>query len=131
MNVLFIVSMIVEAIFGLGFVLAPDSVVNPLGVTLDEIGIIFARLFGSAILSFAVLLWFARKSDNAEFRLGVVTSMSVFYAMSAVLLLIAELNGLMNTIGWSVVALQAVLALWFYYFLVKMSVKPAREKPNR
>lgn len=131
MNVLFIVSMIVEAIFGLGFVLAPDAMVNPLGVTLDEIGIVFARLFGSAILSFAVLLWFARKSDNAEFRLGVVTSMSVFYVMSAVLLFIAELNGVVNAIGWGVVVLHGMLALWFYYFLVKMSVKPAREKPNR
>ncbi len=129
MNVLFLVSMIVEAIFGLGFVIIPGGVVNPLGVTLDEIGIVSARLFGSAILSFAVLLWFARKSDNKEFRLGVVTSMSVYYVMSAVLLLIAVLDGVMNTIGWSVVVLHGALALWFYYFLVKMSVRPAGSKP--
>ena len=119
MNTLFLVSMIVEVIFGVGFVLAPGALLGPMGVTLNEIATTFARLFGSAIISFPVLLWFARKSDKAEFRKGVVNSLFVYYLVSTVLLLLTQLSGQMNAMGWSVVVLHLVLTLWFGYFLVK------------
>ena len=119
MNALFLVSMFFGVIFGLGFILFPGTVLDPLGVTLGEAATIFARLFGSAILSFVVLLWSARKSVQAEFRLGVANSIFVFYVLIAVLLLIAQLNYQMNALGWSIIALHAVLALWYGYYLVK------------
>jgi len=119
MNILFLVALIVEAIFGIGFVLTPGALLGPMGVTLNEIATTFARLFGSAIISFPILLWFARKSDKAEFRKGVVKSLFVYYLVSTILLLITELRGQMNTMGWSVVILHVVLTVWFGYFLVK------------
>jgi hypothetical protein len=36
-----------------------------------------------------------------------------------VLLLIAQLAGQMNTLGWSVVGIHVVLLVWFGYFLTK------------
>jgi hypothetical protein len=119
MNVLFLVSLIVEAIFGLGFLFVPGALLVPMGVTLNEVATTFARLFGSALLSFPVLLWFARKSDKVEFKKGVVKSLFVYYLVSAILLLITELRGQMNAMGWSVVILHVVLTVWFGYFLVK------------
>ena len=119
MNILFLVALIVEAIFGIGFVLAPGALLGPMGVTLNEIATTFARLFGSAIISFPILLWFARKSDKAEFKKGVVKSLFVYYLVSTILLLITELRGQMNAMGWSVVILHVVLTVWFGYFLVK------------
>lgn len=119
MNTLFLVSMIVEAIFGIGFILAPGALLGPMGVTLNETATTFARLFGSAIISFPVLLWFVRKSDKAEFRMGVVYTMFVYYIVSTILLLMTELSGQMNAMGWSVVILHGVLTIWFGYYLVK------------
>jgi hypothetical protein len=119
MNALFLVSMIVEAIFGFGFLIAPGALMAPMGVSLDETATVFARLFGSAILSFPVLLWFVRKSTSAEFRLVVVTSLFVYYLLSTILLLMTQLRGLMNPMGWSVVVLHLALSLWFGYFLIK------------
>ena len=119
MNTLFLVSLIVEAIFGIGFVLAPGIVLQPMGVTLDEIATTFARMFGSAIISFPVLLWFARRSDDPGFRKGVVSSMAVYYLISAVLLFISQLRGQMNVMGWGVVVLHVVLTIWFGYYIVK------------
>jgi hypothetical protein len=119
MNTLFLVSLVVEAIFGIGFILAPGALLGPMGVTLNEVATTFARLFGSAIISFPVLLWFARKSDKAEFRKGVVNSLFVYYLVSGILLLITQLRGQMNPLGWSVVVLHVGLFLWFGYFLIK------------
>lgn len=119
MNTLFIFSMVVEAIFGIGFIVAPSLLLGPMGVTLNETATTFARLFGSAMISFPVLLFFARKSDKAEFRKGVVISMFIYYIASTIILLITQLNGQMNTMGWSVVGLHLLFTLWFGYFLVK------------
>jgi len=121
MNTLFWVALVVEAIFGIGFIFAPGALLAPMGVMLTEVATTFARLFGSAIISFPVLLWFARQSDKPEFRKGVVNSLFVYYLVSGILLLITQLRGQMNPLGWSVVALHLVLFLWFGYFLVRKS----------
>ena len=119
MNKLFKVALIVEAIFGIGFVIAPGAMLGPFGVTLDAIAMSFVRLFGSALISFSILLWFAFKSDNSEFKKGVVYSMFVYFLVSTVLLVIAQLAGQMNALGWSVVSIHVVFLVWFGYFLVK------------
>lgn len=119
MNALFIVSMVVEAVFGIGLIFVPDRLLGPMGVTLNETATTFARLFGSAIISFPVLLFFARKSENPGFRKGVVKSMFIYYVASGVLLLLTQLQGQMNSLGWSVVVLHLLFTLWFGYFLIK------------
>jgi hypothetical protein len=119
MDTLFLVALIVEAIFGIGFVLAPGAMLGPFGVTLNAIATTFARLFGSALISYPVLLWFARRSDKPEFKKGVAYSLFAYYVVSAVLLVIAQLTGQMNVLGWSVIVIHVVLLVWFGYFLVK------------
>lgn len=72
MNTLFLVYLIVEVIFGIGFLLVPGFMMDPMGVTLDETSTTFARLFVSLLISLPVLLFFARKSTSSEFKRGVV-----------------------------------------------------------
>jgi hypothetical protein len=109
--------MIVEAILCIGFIFVPALLLGPMGVTLDEASTTFARLFGSAILSMPVLLFFARKSDKAEFKKGVVYGIFAYLLASTIILLIAQLNDQMNTMGWSIVFLHLVFMAWFGYFL--------------
>jgi hypothetical protein len=119
MNTLFLIALVVEAIFGIGFVIAPAALLGPLGVSLNTEATTFARLFGSALLSFPVLLWLARKSDHAGFKKAVVVSLFVYYLVSTLLLVIAELSGMMNAMGWGVIGIHVVLLVWFGYFLLK------------
>jgi hypothetical protein len=119
MNTLFAVTLIIEALFAIGFIVAPGAMLGQFGVTLNDIATTSIRLFGSALLSFPVLLWFARKSDKLEFKKGVVNSLFTYYLVSTVLLVIAQTAGQMNVLGWSVVGLHLVLLLWFGYFLAK------------
>ncbi|MCE5257684.1 MAG: hypothetical protein LLG44_01310 [Chloroflexi bacterium] len=119
MNTLFLVAMILEAVFGLGFTLAPAFMLAPFGVALDATSTTLARLFGSALLSLAVQLWFARKSDHPAYRKGTVYALTTYYLVSGILLLITQLNGQMNTLGWSLVALHVALAVCFGYFIFK------------
>ena len=118
MKTLFLVSLIVEAIFGIGFIFIPDFVMDPMGVTLDETSRTFARLFGTAIISLPVLLFFARKSANTEFKLGAVYCIFTYMLLSTIILLITQIKGLMNSMGWGIVILHFVFMLWFGYYLI-------------
>ena len=119
MDTLFFVALIVEALFGIGFLIVPGPMLGPFGLTLDIAATTFARLFGSAIISFPVLLWFARRSTQPEFKKGVIYSLSAFYLVSTIILVITQLAGLMNGLGWIVVGVHGILLVWFGYFLVK------------
>jgi hypothetical protein len=119
MNALFLAAMIFETVFGIGFIFAPDLLLGPMGVTLDESAATFARLFGSAIVSFPFMLYFARKSANVEFKKSAVRSMFVYYVVSTILLLMTQLKGQMNAMGWSVVGLHIIFTFWFGRFLFK------------
>lgn len=44
---------------------------------------------------------------------------TLYYLVSTVPLVIAQLGGQMNIMGWSVIGLHAVLLCWFGYFIVK------------
>jgi hypothetical protein len=118
MKTLFLFSMIVEAIFGIGFIFIPGLMMAPMGVTLDETSATFARMFGTAIVSMPVLIFFARKSANTEFKRGAVYLLFTYMFASTIILMITELKGLMNAMGWSIVVLHLVFLIWSGYFLV-------------
>jgi hypothetical protein len=118
MNTLFLVSMIVEALFGIGFIFIPGLLMGPMGVTLDETSATFARMFGTAIVSIPVLLFFARKSATTEFKRGAVYLLFTYMFGSTIILLITELKGLMNSMGWSIIILHLVFLIWAGYYLV-------------
>ena len=118
MNTLFLVYLIVEVIFGIGFLFFPSLMMDPMGVTLDETSTTFARLFGSLLISIPVLLFFVRKSASTEFRRGVVYCIFTYLLVSTIILLITQLKGLMNPMGWGIVILHFVFMLWFGYYLI-------------
>ncbi len=118
MNALFLVYLIVEAIFGIGFLFVPDLMMGPFGVTLDETSTTFARLFGTLLISIPVLLFFVRRSASTEFRRGVVYCVFTYLLLSTILLLITQLRGMMNPMGWGIVSLHFVFMLWFGYYLL-------------
>jgi hypothetical protein len=114
------VALIFEVPPALGFLLFPAATLLILaGVTLDTSGVPVARVLGAALLAFCVLLWFARRSDSAEFARGAVACMFAYYAVSVVVLLLAQLSGQMGPMGWGMVLAHSALAVWCGYALLK------------
>jgi hypothetical protein len=121
MNALFLVYLIAEVIFGVGFLLSPGLMMDPMGVTLDETSTTFARLFGSLIISIPVLLFFVRKSQSAEFRRAVIYCAFTYLLVSTIILLITQLKGLMNPLGWGIVMIHFVFMVWFGYYIINQN----------
>jgi len=119
MNTLFMLTMIIEGIFALGFITVPGVMLGQFGVVLNDVAVVFARLFGSALLSFPVLLWYARRSDKPEFKMGVVRGLYMYYLASTPILLLTQTAALMNAKGWSIVILHLGLLVWFGVYAFK------------
>jgi hypothetical protein len=106
MKSLFTVTVIVELIFGLGFVATPDLLIGTFGVNLSGFSITLGRMFGSALLGFVTLLWYARNSSSSDLHKAALRGMFVYWLVSTVVMIPAQLAGLVNTMGWSVIVLH-------------------------
>jgi len=113
---LFAVNAVIAGLFGLGFVFAPAQVLAQYGLTLDAGLSVIAQLFGSALIGYAILTWSARSAGASDARRAIVLALFVSNAIGFVLALMAQLKGLVNSLGWSTVAIYLVLALGFAYF---------------
>ena len=115
LNILLVVAAAIGAVFGAVFVVAPGPVAAIYGVTLDKAGMLFAQLFGAAIIGFAVLDWLARDVTDPTARQAVVLANLVGDAVGFVVILLGQLAGIPNALGWTSVAIYLLLVLGFAY----------------
>jgi hypothetical protein len=113
---MFTVTMIVELVFALGFLILPGTLFGIFGVEPSPSGILVARMFGSALLAFCTLLWYARGSKSTDLRTTAVRSLFLYLLVSTVLLIMAQLAGIVNTMGWGTVVLHAGFLIWYGTF---------------
>ena len=114
---LFTIAAVVQTIFGLGFLLIPETLTSFYGNTLSQGGVVFARLFGAAILALAATLWFARDSAESEARRAIVIGGFVNSLIGFLVSLFSQVAGMVNALGWSTVLIFLFFAVGFGYFL--------------
>ena len=112
--------MVIKAIVCLGFgvllVAIPGLLMSVYGVTLGEGGIFMARLYGASLLGNLMLAWFSRNDPGSEALRAAVLGLFVYDAVGLVIAIAAMLSGVMNPLGWSVVAIYLFLTAGFGYF---------------
>jgi hypothetical protein len=104
---------ILEAVFGVAFIVAPAFTMAPFGVVLDGVSAGLLRLFGTALLGFAVLLGSALRTTNREVKGVAVRALGAYYAFSSFAVLWLKLAGHLNGLGWGMLATHVALAAWF------------------
>jgi hypothetical protein len=112
---LLVVAAAVAAIFGVGLVVASGPLLSIYGITLDKAGTVVAQLQGAALIGFAVLDWFARDVSDPPARNAVVLGNLAGAVVGFVVILIAQLAGVANALGWSTVGIYLLVALAFAY----------------
>jgi len=119
MKTLFIITLIIELLYGVGFIAIPGTILGIFGVTLIDFGTSLTRLFGSALLGFVVLLWFGIKAAHPETHRAVLATMFPYLLLSTVILLLAQLAGHMNVMGWMPVVMHFIFMIAFGLFLFR------------
>jgi len=113
---LFAVNAVIAGLFGLAFVFAPAQLLAQYGLVIDAGFGLVAQLFGAALVGYAILTWLVRKVGDSEARRAIVLALFISDGVAFVLALMAQLKGLVDSLGWSTVAIYLLLALGFAYF---------------
>jgi len=121
LNSLFTITSIVSLAFGVGFLLAPGPLLAIYGLSLNPVGALLARFAGSAFICLTPLTWLGRTFTDAQARRALVVSIFPTFAIGFVVALLAQLSGLMNSLGWLYVTLPLLFTLGYGYFLLNRS----------
>lgn len=108
---------VIALVFGLGFIFIPALVLSfYTSVELGEAGLLMARLFGSAILTYTAVLWFASDTPDSEAKRAIIKGFFLTMLIGFAVALHFQLTGNINALGWSTVALYAFLAACYFKF---------------
>jgi uncharacterized protein involved in cysteine biosynthesis len=114
LSLVFGISAIIAVAFGLAFVFAPVQTIATYGPEVNTPAWRYvAQLFGAAMVGYGVMNWLARNTVDSEARHALVVGNLVAMVLGFALSLIAQLQGVVNALGWSSVLIYGVLALGF------------------
>ncbi len=108
-----IVATVVVIGFGIAFVVAPGPTADMYGVALSPGGLLMARLYGAAFISFGVITFQARDAADSVARRAIALGFVVGNTIGAVIELLGITSGVQNALGWSSVALYLIFAAGF------------------
>jgi hypothetical protein len=106
---------IISLVFGIGFVAIPAAVWSMYGVTLDPVGILMTRFVAACLIGIGLICWITRNADFNTLK-GITLSLFIGDTIGFIVALSGQLGGLMNTLGWIIVAIWFLLALGLGYF---------------
>jgi hypothetical protein len=123
---LFALTAALMLLFGAGFLFLPAFVFSLYGVVLDASGIMLAHVAGAAIFALGTLAWAVRNTaDSAVIRPAMMTLFCFFLLKSAVTLL-AQLTGVFNVLGWTILLIDIPLCLLYARALFPRGAAAAR-----
>jgi hypothetical protein len=122
LKVLFVIKSLVSLLFGIPILIMPDKLLALYGLTLDGDGMFMAREYGGALLGIAALCWFARNAEGPRALKAIIVFGVLYDLVNLFVSLHANLSGLMNLLGWGIVAIYLFFTIGFGYFLVRKPV---------
>lgn len=105
--------------FGLFLLLAPATLLDLLGATLNDGGTFTAREYGAALIGTLLLSWFAKDVKAADARGAILLDLLVYDLIGMVVTLLVVLSGVLNALGWAIVAVYLFFTLGSGFLLIK------------
>ena len=115
-----IIVTILAIAFGLALLLIPVKLAAFYGTTLEGSGIVMTRYFGAANLFLGMIFWsYSSVSPTAKSWPKLLLYSLIYDILQLIITLKAVLDHLSNSMGWTTVALFALLAIGSGYFLMQ------------
>jgi hypothetical protein len=113
----FTIFAVLAALFGFGFVAAPNDVLAMYGVPASAHVAVVARLFGGTLLAFAVIQWLARDLGDERALSGLLMGLGISHVVNLLVAISATVAGTINALGWTTVLIYLCGAIGCGYFL--------------
>jgi hypothetical protein len=122
---LLVIKAVVCLVFGLFLLLAPGTLINILGATLNDGGTFTAREYGAALIGTLLLTWFAKNVKAPDARAAILLDLCVYDLLGLIVTTSVVIAGVLNMLGWSIVVVYFFFTLGSGYLLMKE--RPFRE----
>ncbi len=119
------IAAIVTLFNGLLYTLASDLALPTYNLTPTPAAVLGFRLFGAALLTFGLILWFLRELREWIAIRGLLIGASVGNIVGLIVSAQATISGVMNGSGWLFVATYGILLLCYVYSLWALARKAA------
>lgn len=118
----------VSLFYGLGLLLVPAPLLALYGAQLEPVALMLARLLGAVTLSISLVAWLARHAERADPTfLALATAIAIGDAIGTVVVVQAVLDGTVNALGWTTVAVCAGFTAGYGHFAFRRPAPiPAR-----
>jgi hypothetical protein len=113
LSTLLLIAGLLALVFGLGFLLVPRPMLALYGIPADPSLVLMARFFGSALVQIGLVLYLIRDVGDPRTQRGVVIGSFIGAVAGLVVALTGQFWGLVNQLGWSTVAIYALLTLGY------------------
>ena len=110
---LMIIKAAVCLVFGLLLLFVPGQLLGILGSSFGPGAAITAREYGAALIGVLMLTWFARNAEDSVARRAIIIDLVVYDAVAFIAMLILQLSGAMNALGWGVVIIYLFFTVAF------------------
>lgn len=112
---LMIVSAVAAIGFGAGFIMAPSQLTALFGMASTPTTDFAFRLYATALIGIGVLAWLVREVEDDDNQKPVLTALFITDFAGFLVMLYAQLTGLMNALGWAVAILLLLLSAAYAY----------------
>jgi hypothetical protein len=116
---LMIIKAVVCLVFGVALVFFPRWLLGLMGAPLDAAGTFLARVYGAALFGTLALTWYARGAASSEVRRPILLDLLVYDAIGFVVTTLTVLAGVLNWLGWGIVAVYAIITAGSAHLLAK------------
>jgi len=113
LSTLLLIGGVLALVFGLGFLLVPRPMLTLYGLPTDPSIVMMSRFFGAALVQLGLVLYLIRDVGDLRAQRGVVIGSFIGSVAGLVVALTGQFWGLVNQLGWSTVAIYALLTLGY------------------
>ncbi len=122
------ITAVLGMVFSVGFVLVPDRLWSLYGLRLDAGGLFEARMFGATTLGLALTVLLTMPLWTPALERAFAKALMAWTLVGGIVILTAQLQSVMNALGWGYVGLNLAFVAAYAYVLF---VKPTAEQLAR
>jgi hypothetical protein len=116
-NMFIKITAVFAIVFGIGWLLAPDFMAATYGVAANDVARMVTRFLGVTSIGWGAVGWFVSDSSDRTALRGVLTGLAIGDVLGLIISVYYTVNGVLNSMGWSAVAIYGVFFLGSIYFL--------------
>jgi apolipoprotein N-acyltransferase len=113
---LFTTTSIISAVYGFGLMFAPRAMSAFFSQHLELGGYANTRMWGAAIIGFAVLTWLCRDAEDSQVRRGIVLALFCYFIIALATCLLNFWTEPQPLIAWTTPLVYLLLAVAYGYF---------------